>query len=68
MSGLILGVFFGAVGTAYLVYGKKTTNLPFVFAGVALMVYPYFIDSGWLIALIGLVIAAVPFALDRGLI
>lgn len=65
---LFLGIFFGAIGGAYMVYGKRTTSLPYVFSGVALAVYPYFFDNVWLIALIGIVLIAAPIAINRGMI
>lgn len=65
---LFLGLLFGSIGGVYLVYGKRTTSIPFLASGVALILYPYFFDSAWLIALIGVVLAGAPFAIERGLI
>ena len=63
-----LSMVFGAIGTGYFIYGKKQQNVPFLVAGVGLMVYPYFFSSILAMVLIGLVIAAIPFAIEKGLI
>lgn len=65
---LFLGLLFGSIGGVYLVYGKRTTNLPYLACGVALIVYPYFFDNAWVIVLIGVVLVAVPIAMQRGLV
>jgi len=44
---LFVSLIVGSVGFVLLVYGKKQQRLPQVFAGLALMIYPYFVD-GWL--------------------
>ena len=46
-SSLFVSLIVGSVGFVLLVYGKKQQRLPQVFAGLALMIYPYFVD-GWL--------------------
>ena len=63
MSGAILFAWlpFGAAGMRGFVYGKKQRRaMPFVI-GVALMVYPYFIDDVWLLYGVGLVLIAALF-------
>ena len=60
-STLIWGIVFGSVGMAYLVYGKKRQKLGAFIAGLALCIYPYFVNSAWLTALIGLALICVPF-------
>lgn len=64
---LFLGMFFGAIGTAYMVYGKRQHSASFAVTGLLLIVYTYFLDSAWAILLIGAILIAVPIALDRGL-
>lgn len=64
MEGLIVGFIAGVFGVAYFVYGKKQTKLSAMLAGVALCVYPYFVESlPWEIA-IGALLLAVPFFVD----
>lgn len=59
--GLALAIFFGTLGSAYLIYGKREYEPRFLIAGFILLVYPYFVDSAVLCALIGVVVAAGPF-------
>ncbi len=67
-ASLILSVFFGAIGSAYVVYGKRRMSAAYLVTGVLLVVYPYFVENPWASALIGIVLLAIPIALDRGLI
>lgn len=58
---LLWGLFFGAFGFAYFMYGRKQKKpVPFV-TGLALMAFPYFIDNPVLLAGIGLALMATPF-------
>jgi hypothetical protein len=58
---LFIGLFTGVIGMAYFVYGKKQSKPVPLVAGLALMIYPYFIDSlAWTLA-IGAVLIAIPF-------
>lgn len=62
-SQLLWGVLFGSVGMGYFVYGKKQRAvIPFL-CGAALMALPYFVASTWLLVLLGVGIAAVPYFL-----
>jgi hypothetical protein len=64
VSGFVFGIFSGAVGMAYIVYGKRQTKLVPVIAGVLLCIYPYFVE-GWLwLGGIGAVLLAAPFVID----
>ena len=54
-------IIFGAIGFAVFIYGKKQKNFKALVVGVALMAYPYFIESSYLITAIGLVLSALPF-------
>lgn len=58
---LFVGLFAGIFGMAYFIYGKRQQRLIFLFAGIALCVYPYLV-SGWpLELLVGALLAASPF-------
>jgi hypothetical protein len=63
---IFLGLLFGAVGSGYVVYGKRQQNALFLIVGFALVVYPYFIASPLLVVLVGICLAAVPIAHLRG--
>jgi hypothetical protein len=67
MAAIFFGVLFGAIGSAYIVYGKKTMSAAFAVCGVLLIVFTYFFDSAWAILLIGSILIAVPIAMARGL-
>jgi len=55
------GLIFGCVGYGYFSYGKKQKRtMPFV-CGIALMVFPYFVSATLWLALIGLILMALPF-------
>ena len=60
-QGLFIGLITGVIGTAYFVYGKKQSRPVPLVAGMALMVYPYFIDSLVISIAIGVVLMALPF-------
>ena len=62
---LLVIVFASVLGMAYFVYGKKEGRALFLLAGAALCIYPYLVDSLWATALIGLALAAAPFAFER---
>ena len=51
---LFVPMFFGTVGLAAFVYGKKSFNWKPMVIGVALMVYPYFIGNALLLYSIGI--------------
>ncbi|MDF1764479.1 MAG: hypothetical protein P1U57_13800 [Oleibacter sp.] len=60
MTVLFLGVVFSSLGLGYFIYGKKQ-ELPVVkYAGVVLMVYPYFVTDKVLLIVIGLGLMALP--------
>ena len=64
MESLIVGFIAGVFGAAYFVYGKKQAKMSAMLAGVALCVYPYFIENVWLDILVGAALLAVPFLVD----
>ena len=61
--GILWAVFFSLIGFGFFVYGKKSVNYVFLFCGIILMVYPYFITGTLYIVLAGAVLSAVPFIL-----
>lgn len=63
--GFAIDIFFSAVGSAYLIYGKRQYDVPFLVAGFILLVYPYFVSSTAICVLIGVVVGAAPFVWAR---
>jgi len=52
---------FGVIGAGAFMYGKKTAGLRAMAIGVALMVFPYFIDPTWLLYTVGAALTAALF-------
>ncbi len=65
---LFLGLLFGAIGTVYLIYGKRIHDAMFLVIGFALIIYPYLFSNIVLILIVGIVLAAIPVARHKGLI
>jgi len=63
--GLLVGLIAGAVGTGYLIYGKRQYSARFAIAGVLLMIYPYFLSNAFAIVATGAALILAPFAYDR---
>lgn len=63
--GLFLGLLFGAVGTGYLIYGKRQYSAAYAITGALLIVYPYFVSSVAAVLLIGAALIAAPIVLQR---
>ena len=60
---LFLGVIFSSIGLGYFLYGKKQKmTVPFV-VGLVLMVFPYFIESNFLLSGIGIVLSVILYFL-----
>jgi hypothetical protein len=60
-STLVLSVIFGAFGTGYFVYGKKQGHLSALFCGLALCVFPWFVDSTLMTVVVGVLLMIAPF-------
>jgi hypothetical protein len=61
---LVIGIFTGALGVAYIVYGRRQTKFAPLIAGVLLCAYPYFIDSVVWLVVVGALLLAAPFFID----
>ena len=60
-SYLMGGVIFSAIGMAASAYGKRMGLWKPIALGIALMVYPYFVDDTWWLYGIGVVLTAALF-------
>jgi hypothetical protein len=58
---LILTLIFSSVGLGYFLFGKRQQEYLFLFAGLALMVYPYMVSGTATVTIVGLVLSAGPF-------
>jgi hypothetical protein len=64
VAGLIIGIFTGALGVGYIMYGRRQAKFAPLFSGIALCGYSYFVD-GWIwLLMIGIALAVVPFVVD----
>jgi hypothetical protein len=57
---LFVGLFSGAFGFAYLMYGKKRERKVMMASGIVLLVYPYLISNHALLLLIAAVFILLP--------
>src|SRR5260221_8732969 len=64
VSTLVIGIITGALGVAYIVYGRRQTKFVPLIAGVFLCAYPYFIDSLVWLCVVGALLLAAPFVID----
>ena len=60
---LFLGVIFSSIGLGYFLYGKKQKMTVPLVAGLVLMVFPYFIESNFLLSGIGILLSVIPYFL-----
>lgn len=62
----LLSLLFGAVGFGFLLYGKNAGQLIPMGAGVALMVFPYFLPNVAAMLIVCTILTAVPFVFRGG--
>lgn len=60
---LMWGMIFGSIGLGFFVYGKKQRMLMPLLAGIALMVFPYFVSNIYLLVIVGAGLSALPYFL-----
>ena len=60
-----LALLFGAVGSGYLVYAKKQYSGRFAIFGILLVVFPYFVSNALATLVVGAVLAAAPFVMEK---
>lgn len=64
MASFIIGIVTGALGLAYIVYGKRQTKFVPLISGVFLCAYSYFFDSVLWLCVVGALLLAAPFVID----
>jgi hypothetical protein len=62
---LALGLIISSIGLSYFIYGKKRSNMVIRYSGLALMVYPYFIQGTILTIVVGLTLMVFPKVYSR---
>ncbi|MDP5131445.1 MAG: hypothetical protein NWQ54_11220 [Paraglaciecola sp.] len=62
---ILWGLLFSAIGFVYFMYGKKRDNWVIRYTGLALFLFPYFINEAVTLVLVGLTLMALPKLLSR---
>jgi hypothetical protein len=57
---LLLGVLFSSIGFGYFLYGKKQQKSVPLICGIALIIYPYFIENISIMLALGLILCVIP--------
>jgi len=63
---LFLGLIFGAMGTVYLIYGRKEHSPLFLITGFLLLIYPYLFSNAIVIVIVGVVLSLIPVGHHKG--
>ena len=63
MTSLMLSLLFGCVGMGFMMYGKSSSQMIPVGAGLALMICPYFIANVIVLLIVCTVLSVLPFVL-----
>ncbi len=58
---LLWGVLFSSIGLGFFIYGKKQQCLIPLVSGLALMIYPYFVETVPLLIGTGIALIALPY-------
>ncbi|MGD8907987.1 MAG: hypothetical protein PVF13_01585 [Chromatiales bacterium] len=58
---LLWAVLFSAIGLGYLTYGRRQKAVVPLMTGVALIIFPYFINNLYLMLAVGAALLAVPY-------
>ena len=63
---LLLGLIFGAIGSAFIFYGKKEQDALILITGFLLAICPYFFSNVIVVLLIGAGLSMVPVGRSKG--
>ena len=63
-TSVMIGIFTGAIGVGYFMYGKRQARFVPLIAGMLLCIYPYFVDSVTWLVVVGVALMAAPFLID----
>lgn len=65
ISTMIIAFLFSGVGFVYFSFGKKMAEFWFMISGLALMIYPWFVDGVFPTLLVGCLLCGAPFIAKR---
>jgi hypothetical protein len=60
-SSIMWGIFFGSFGFGFFSYGKKQKAVVPLVTGIALMVFPYFVNNMYALIAVGAALIALPY-------
>ena len=60
---LLWGLLFGSIGLGFFVYGRRQKAVVPLLAGLALMIFPYFIANTIALVTVGIALIAIPYFL-----
>jgi hypothetical protein len=60
MTTLLWSVLFGSIGFGYFIYGKKQSHAVTRYTGVAMMIFPYFIQNTTALVIVGFMLLLLP--------
>ena len=63
MTAMVISLLAGLIGSAYFMYGKKTSNVKMLCGGIALCVVPCFINNTIVLVVASVAMAAAPFVI-----
>jgi hypothetical protein len=58
---LLLGVLFSSIGLGYFLYGKKQKVTMPLICGLALMIFPYFVENTAMLTTTGIILSLLPY-------
>ncbi|PKH03136.1 hypothetical protein CXF72_08095 [Psychromonas sp. MB-3u-54] len=58
---IIWSILFSSIGMGFLMYGKKQRAIVPLCAGLALIVFPYFMTSVLMLLVVGIILVAIPY-------
>jgi len=62
-SQFYLSLLFGTIGMGYFMYGKKQARFIVLFAGMGLMILPYFLPDTLTLTVVSVGLMSMPFVL-----
>ena len=63
---LFLGLLFSSIGVVFMIAGKRTYSTAYIVCGALLVVVSYVINNVVALAIVGVILSAIPPALKRG--
>lgn len=57
---MLWGLLFSSIGFGYFIYGRKQSRPVALYSGIALMVYPYFVQNSAIMVVAGVLLMLTP--------